>query len=87
MSVVEVDDATFACTVPIVTTSVRTASNPVPEMVTRVPGTADVGVKPPIVGGAAGPATVNGAGVVTLPFVFVSVIGPVVAPTGTVAVS
>ena len=60
---------------------------PVPETVTFVPVAPLVGVKLVIVGGGGvPPVTVNVAVLVALPALVVTVIGPLVAPVGTVAV-
>lgn len=58
-----------------------------PEIVTEVPATPIVGVKPVIVGNPVALETVKGLTDVAVPAVVVMLIVPVVAPLGTVAVS
>jgi hypothetical protein len=59
-------------------------SNPVPVMVTVVPTFAIAGLNDVIVGAPPDIVTANGVLLVAVPLGEVTVIGPVVAPTGTV---
>lgn len=58
----------------------------VPVMVTAIPGDPDVGENEVIAGAPLDALTVNDCGLVPVPTAFVTAIGPVVAPAGTVAV-